>query len=235
MSIQAAPQLFLCLGAIKSRGVRFIHKLIILFNMKKLFMLGAMVCALVMVTACKSGTVGENTNDSTKQIVTTDETQLTDEQWREQWLNGELLDLTKSERNYAAILRNDIDTSTPYNIVEQYYPRSVEEMNILYDSIDIHCNFDNPYENRYNMIYHVLYMNAYRNRGDCLRLYLKMFFFMDPRRLDVDWIAEENLDVYYYLAQEQSAAVLAFCDTLNPKYKGFVSDWYESATHPNTL
>ena len=126
-------------------------------------MLGAMACALVMVTACKSGTVGENTNDSTKQIETTDETQLTDEQWREQWLNGELLDLTKSERNYAAILRNDIDTSTPYNIVEQYYPRSVEEMNILYDSIDIHCNFDNPYENRYNMIYHVLYMNAYRN------------------------------------------------------------------------
>ena len=227
--------MFLCLGAIKSRGVRFIHKLIILFNMKKLFMLGAMACALGMVTACMNGTVGENTNDSTKQIETTDETQLTDEQWREQWLNGELLDLTKSERNYAAILRNDIDTSTPYNIVEQYYPRSVEEMNILYDSIDIHCNFDNPYENRYNMIYHVLYMNAYRNRGDCLRLYLKMFFFMDPRRLDVDWIAEENLDVYYYLAQEQSAAVLAFCDTINPKYKGFVSDWYESATHPNTL
>ncbi len=154
--------------------------------MKKFYVLGVMVCALVMVTACKSGTVGENTNDSTKQIETTDETQLTDEQWREQWLNGELLDLTKSERNYAAILRNDIDTSTPYNIVEQYYPRSVEEMNILYDSIDIHCNFDNPYENRYNMIYHVLYKNAYRNRGDCLRLYLKMFFFMDPRRLDVD-------------------------------------------------
>ena len=217
MSIQAVPKLFFCLGAIKSRGVRFIHKLIILFNMKKLFMLGAMVCALGMVTACMNGPVGENTNDSTKQIETTDETQLTDEQWREQWL------------------RNDIDTSTPYNIVEQYYPRSVEEMNILYDSIDIHCNFDNPYENRYNMIYHVLYMNAYRNRGDCLRLYLKMFFFMDPRRLDVDWIAEENLDVYYYLAQEQSAAVLAFCDTINPKYKGFVSDRYESATHPNTL
>ncbi len=88
------------------------------------------MCALGMVTACMNGPVGENTNDSTKQIETTDETQLTDEQWREQWLNGELLDLTKSERNYAAILRNDIDTSTPYNIVEQYYPRSVEEMNI---------------------------------------------------------------------------------------------------------
>ena len=54
-------------------------------------MLGAMACALGMVTACMNGPVGENTNDSTKQIETTDETQLTDEQWREQWLNGEFL------------------------------------------------------------------------------------------------------------------------------------------------
>ena len=193
------------------------------------------MCVLGVLAGCKSGMSNEAAADSTQQSVVVDEPQITDEQWREKWLNGELLDMTKSERDYAAILRNDIDTSTPYNIVEQYYPRSVEEMNILYDSIDIHVNLDYPYENRYNMIYYVLYMNAYRNRGDCLMLYLKMFFFMDPRCLDVDWIAEEKEDVYYYLAQEQSTAVLAFCDTINPKYKGFVSDWYESATHPNTL
>lgn len=195
-----------------------------------------MVCVLGVIISCTSRTTNENSNDSTKAYETTGEPQLTDEQWREKWLNGDLLDPTKSERDYAAILRNDIDISTPYDIVEQYYPRSVEEMNMLYDSIDIHYNHDYPYENRYNMIYHVLYMNAYRNRGDCLRLYLKMFFFMDPRRLDVDWIAEENLgNVYYYLAEEQSAAVIAFCDTVNPKYKWLVSDWYESATHPGTL
>ena len=33
-------------------------------NMKKVFFLGAMVCALGMMTACKSGTANENTNDS---------------------------------------------------------------------------------------------------------------------------------------------------------------------------
>ena len=204
--------------------------------MKKAIILGVVLCALGMLAGCKRGLSYEAAADSTQQSVVVDELQITDEQWRERWLNGELLDMTKSERDYAAILKNDIDTSTPYNIVEQYYPRSVEEMNMLYDSIDIHVNLDYPYENRYNMIYYVLYMNAYRNRGDCLRLYLKMYFFMDPRRLDVDWIAEQNLeDVYYYLAQEQSAAVLAFCDTVNPKYKWLVSDWYESASHPDSL
>ena len=34
--------------------------------MKKLFLLGAMVCALGMMTACKSGTANENTNDCTQ-------------------------------------------------------------------------------------------------------------------------------------------------------------------------
>ena len=34
--------------------------------MKKLFLLGAMVCALGMMTDCKSGTANENTNDSTQ-------------------------------------------------------------------------------------------------------------------------------------------------------------------------
>lgn len=33
--------------------------------MKKLFLLGAMVCALGMMTACKSGTADKNTNDTT--------------------------------------------------------------------------------------------------------------------------------------------------------------------------
>ena len=34
--------------------------------MKQLFLLGAMVCTLGMMTACKSGTANENTNDSTQ-------------------------------------------------------------------------------------------------------------------------------------------------------------------------
>ena len=201
--------------------------------MKKTLIIFAAMVALATIASCKSKTQEESENDSAVANNMLSEKgnplESKDDQMRESWMNGDLLDLTKSERDYAAILKMDIDTGTPVNSVEQYYPRSIDEMNLLYDSIDIHCNYDFPYENRYNMIWHVLFMNAYWNRGDCARLYLKTFLYMDPRRLDVDWIAKQSLDVYYYLADTNSKSVIGFYDTLNPKFKWLFIDSYESA------
>ena len=67
--------------------------------MKKAIILGVVLCALGMLAGCKRGLSYEAAADSTQQSVVVDELQITDEQWRERWLNGELLDRKSTRLN----------------------------------------------------------------------------------------------------------------------------------------
>ena len=149
---------------------------------------------------------------------------------RDVWLNGGYLDTLPCNRTYTHLISHfSQENLLRANMVKDLYPRSVSEMNILYDSL-VHSTGDRLLF--FRQLDSALFRYADQDSADCFVLYLNMARYMDPRKLDIDWIAQYSLDIYYYIIPDNLEQFKKFYDTCDYRYYYGMDDWivaYEDA------
>lgn len=149
---------------------------------------------------------------------------------RNVWLNGGYLDTLPCNRSYSRLISHfSQENLLRANMVKYLYPRSVSEMNILYDSL---VNSTGDRLLFFRQLDSTLFRYADQDSADCFVLYLNMARYMDPRRLDIDWIAKYSLDIFYYIIPDNLEQFKKFYDTCDYHYYYGMDDWivaYENA------
>ena len=189
----------------------------------------AIICELMY--SCSTGTQFDNEEPkdqtSTSKLFVEKEYVTMD---RDVWLNGGYLDTLPYNRKYTHLISHfSQENLLRANMVQDLYPRSVSEMNILYDSL-VHATGERLLF--FRQLDSALFRYADQDSTDCFALYLNMVRYMDPRRLDIDWIAQYSLDIYYYIIPDNLDQFKKFLDTCDYRYYYGMDDWivaYENA------
>lgn len=143
------------------------------------------------------------------------------------WENGLFLNTYKSERDYVALLEFycSKDTLTARDI-EDVYPISVEEMNFFFEEISSRCSRFSP---KIHKIDSLMFLYADADSLSCLTKFLNMYFIMDPRCIDRDWMGDWNLNcVMYTVIPDNKESFMSYYDTLNRKYEWLTKEWLYS-------
>ena len=140
------------------------------------------------------------------------------------WENGAFLGRQKSNRDYKSLLNYYFNKET-LNVkdIEILYPTSVEEMTWFYSQLKSGESSIRAYMTK---IDDLMYFYAVNDSLSCLSRYLNMYFYMDPRIIDRDWIGEWNLErVQYCIIVDNKESFKSYYDTLNPKYDWVTMEW----------
>lgn len=159
-------------------------------------------------------------NDS----ITTDELCSPDPDTLHLWENGFFLGKKECSRDYKSlIVALCQQESLSARDIEAVYPESVEEMNWFYSQLkdtgsSLHakiCRMDTL------MTFYAIVDSLY-----CLPRFLNMYFYMDPRVIDRDWMGEWNLErAMYTVIPGNRESFKSYYDTLNKKYEWLTREW----------
>ena len=140
------------------------------------------------------------------------------------WENGEFLGRQKSNRDYKLLLNNYFDKdSLMAEDIEILYPTSVDEMTWFYSQLTTDDSSIRVYMTK---IDDLMCFYAVNDSLSCLSRCLDMYFYMDPRVVDRNWIGEWNLErVQYCIIADNKESFKSYYDTLNPKYDWITKEW----------
>lgn len=146
---------------------------------------------------------------------------------REKWMKGYYTDTTiYSMRNYSYILSMyDIDSLKYVRIVEQLYPLSSAEATIFYDSLTNSQGIRKLFFLKLDTLF-VRY--AIDDSGSCIQKLFNMMKYLNPKNVEIDWISEYSLSIYYYVIPENLERFRSFYDTCNKDFYYGMNDWVES-------
>lgn len=146
---------------------------------------------------------------------------------REKWIKGYYTDTTTySMRNYSHILSMyDIDSLKYVRIVEQLYPLSSVEATIFYDSL---TNSQGKRKLFFLKLDTLFVRYAIIDSGSCVQKLFNMMKYLNPKDVEIDWIAEYSLSIYYYVIPENLERFRSFYDTCNKDFYYGMNDWVES-------
>lgn len=146
------------------------------------------------------------------------------------WENGELLCTNKSNRDYKLLLQHycfqEILTASD---VEKIYPTSVEEMSWFYSQL---MSNDSIIHQKMCRMDTLMTLYADRDSLSCLTRFLNMYFIMDPRVINRDWIGDWNLNrVMYSIIPDNKQSFKSYYDTLDSKYEWLTKEWIYAYQH----
>ena len=108
------------------------------------------------------------------------------------------------------------------HVINNLYPRSCSEFNCFYDSLAKSNGNRQLYFRKIDTLF-VRYA-AYDSAG-CFQLLLNMTKFIDPRKIDIDWISEFELDIYYCVLEDNLYNFRNFYDTCKRDQYYFLPEW----------
>ena len=140
------------------------------------------------------------------------------------WENGGFLGRQKSNRDYRLLLNNYLGKdSLMAGDVENLYPTSVDEMTWFYSQLTSDDSSISAYMTK---IDDLMFFYAVNDSLSCLSRCLDMYFYMDLRVIDRDWMGEWNLErVQYCIIADNRESFKSYYDTLNPKYDWITKEW----------
>ena len=140
------------------------------------------------------------------------------------WENGRFLCGNVSNRDYKLLLlhmRNQDSLSA--RDIETLYPTSVDEMNWFYSQL---LSSDSLTHQEMCRIDTLMTLYADRDSLSCLPHFLNMYFLMDPRVIDREWMGDWNLNrVMYTVIPDNKQSFKKYYDTLNKKYEWLTREW----------
>lgn len=144
----------------------------------------------------------------------------------EDWHLGYYLDtLSVVSRNYPDVLSAySIDSLGFARVINNLFPRSCSEFNCFYDSLTKSNGNRKLYFHKIDTLF-VRYA-AYDSAG-CFQLILNMTKFIDPRKIDNDWISELELDIYYCVLEDNLYNFRNFYDTCKRDQYYFLPEWVD--------
>ena len=157
-------------------------------------------------------------------IITTEELNNLDEDTLRIWENGGFLGRQKISRDYRHLLSGYLQKERwTAQDIEMLYPRSVEEMNLFFSRL---TSGDEQISEKMRTIDTLMTYYADMDSLSCLSLFLNMYFYMDPRVIDRDWMGDWNLNqAQYGVIADNKESFRKYYETLDPKYEWLTRDW----------
>ena len=140
------------------------------------------------------------------------------------WLSGAFLGKERSSRDYKALLSHFcFQDSLSAKDIEAIYPTSVEEMSWFYSQL---VNGESQTRQKLRRIDTLMTLYADRDSLTCLSRFLNMYFYMDPRVVDRDWMGEWNLNrAMYSIIPDNKQSFKSYYDTLDLRYEWLTREW----------